>query len=382
MIIVAVVFVVAAALAYNYKDVLLPLLLAPLHGQKLIYLNVAGAFNFSLLVSIYAGLIVALPLLIQQLYAFLRPALPERARKKSSVIIISSLLLLSAGVAFGYAVAIPGALTFLNSFADQWVNSSLTADSYLSFVIGYTMGIGLVFQVPLLLLLIHSIKPLTPGGLMKSEKWVVLLAFIAAAIITPTPDPVNQTIIALPVIVVYQLGVIAVLVNIGQSRRIEKKAQKFADKESLLEQTVSSLQPFEVDVAPNPSPSPAPATPLTTQPLSAAKLSVQSKLAPANQQPVAQKPSVLANSFNTPTAQPVARPQHLNPAQPRMANPVRPVRPAHSPRTIDGFVRVNQRPQVSQRPIATQPQAANKKLSLGPSLYSDVIVVPRRATSY
>jgi sec-independent protein translocase protein TatC len=91
-------------------------------------------------------------------------------------------------------------------------------------MIAYTIGIGVVFQLPLLLLLFHTIKPLTPGGLLKSEKWVVLVAFIVAAIITPTPDPINQVIIAGPVVVIYQIGVIAVLINIASEKRKQKAA--------------------------------------------------------------------------------------------------------------------------------------------------------------
>jgi hypothetical protein len=76
---------------------------------------------------------------------------------------------------------------------------------------------------------LHTIKPLKPGGLIKSEKWVVLGAFIVAAILTPTPDPINQTIMAGPVIVVYQLGVIAVLLSIARtSRKLKKQAREQA----------------------------------------------------------------------------------------------------------------------------------------------------------
>src|SRR5690606_8436207 len=136
--------------------------------------------------------------LLRQLYAFVRPSLPQAAQTKSSGLIVGSLLLLVAGVASGYVVAVPNALACLYSFAEQYVEASLTAESYLNFMIAYTVGIGIVFQLPLLLMLFHSIKPLTPGGLLKSEKWVVLVAFIVAAIITPTPDPINQAIIAGP----------------------------------------------------------------------------------------------------------------------------------------------------------------------------------------
>lgn len=223
---VAAFFIVGASLAYSYQSTLIPLLLDPLNGEKLVYLNPAGGFSFIFLISIYAGIAVSFPLLIQQIYAFLRPMLPASVRKKSSAIIVSSLLLLVAGILFGYFIAVPSALNFLYGFADQYVVASLTAESYLNFIIAYTVGIGVVFQLPLLLLLLHSIKPLTPGGLMKSEKWVVLIAFIVAAIITPTPDPVNQAIIAGPVVVVYQIGVVAVLLSIAKQRRKQKTKQR------------------------------------------------------------------------------------------------------------------------------------------------------------
>lgn len=220
---VAVVFVIGASLAYAFQEQVIPFLLAPIGEEKLIYLNPAGGFNFIFLVSIYAGLALATPIIIQQLYAFLRPALPVKARKKSTAIIIGSFFLLLAGVAFGYFIAVPSALQFLYGFADKYVEASLTADSYLNFVIAYTIGIGLVFQIPLLLLLVHAVKPLTPGGLMRSERWVILISFIIAAIITPTPDPINQAIIAGPVIIVYQLGVVIILWNIAKNRRHVKK---------------------------------------------------------------------------------------------------------------------------------------------------------------
>lgn len=229
--VIAVFFVIGACLAYSYRDILLPFLLQPLHGEKLVYLTPGGGFSFVFLVSIYAGLAMAFPAFLHQIYNFLRPALPTAAQRKSATIIISSVILLIAGIAFGYYVAVPNALTFLYGFADQYVESSLTAESYLNFVVSYTLGIGIVFQIPLLLLLINAIKPFTPGGIMKSEKWVVLGAFIVAAIITPTPDPVNQAIVAGPVIVVYQFGVIAVLVSIAKAHRRKKATHKLSAEE-------------------------------------------------------------------------------------------------------------------------------------------------------
>lgn len=241
---VALFFIAGASLAYTYQSFLIPLLLNPLGGEKLVYLNPAGGFSFIFMISIYAGIALAFPILLQQIYAFLRPILPKAAQRRSFVIILSSLVLLASGIAFGYLVAVPNALNFLYGFADQYVVASLTAESYLNFIIAYTIGIGIVFQLPLLLLLVHTIKPFTPGGLLKSEKWIVLVAFIVAAIITPTPDPINQCIIAGPVIVIYQIGVTVVLINIYRTRHILRvQKRKAIAVKILLAKKKQQLQP-------------------------------------------------------------------------------------------------------------------------------------------
>lgn len=223
LVLCAIILIVAASLAYVFRDPIIHTLLSPLEGQSLIYLNPAGGFSFILLISVYVGLAVAAPVIIHQLYCFVRPVLSKKIQHYSLAVLICSLVLLVCGVTFGYIFAIPGALHFLYEFAGEYVEASLTAESYLNFVVAYTLGLGLVFQLPLLLMLIHWIKPLTPSGLLKSERWIIVLAFVAAAIITPTPDPLNQTIIALPVIIIYQLGVIAVLISIYRERRQKKR---------------------------------------------------------------------------------------------------------------------------------------------------------------
>lgn len=224
LIVIAAVFIAGSGAAYAYQAPLIKLLLDPLAGQKLVYLNPAGGFNFIFMISIYAGLVLAVPFMIHQLYCFVRPLLSKKVQHYSTRVLIISLVLLTCGVVFGYIFAIPGALNFLYKFATSYIEASLTADSYLNFIIAYTLGLGLVFQLPLLLMLLHWIKPLTPKGLLKSERWMILMSFIAAAIITPTPDPLNQVIIALPIILIYQLGVAAVLISIHRAKKATLKS--------------------------------------------------------------------------------------------------------------------------------------------------------------
>lgn len=216
------VFIIFSALAYTYHEILLKIIMAPLDGEKLIYLTPGGGFSFIFLVSMYTGLLATVPLFIYHLHAFIKPALPERARRSAVRILLSATVLLMGGIAYGYFVAIPGALRFLTTFAGDAVSPNLTADSYLNFFLAYVAGLSLLSLLPLLLMFVHWIKPLKPGGLLKSERWVILFAFIAAALITPTPDVVNQAMIALPVIGIYQLGVVAVLIATLQERRRKK----------------------------------------------------------------------------------------------------------------------------------------------------------------
>lgn len=221
------ILLVTSSLVYVYRATIIPVILQPLTltfgDQKLMYLNPAGGFNFIFLVSIYAGLAAVAPFIIQQLYAFIRPTLPKAAQKLSAKLLLASFSLMIAGILFGYFIAVPGALKFLNEFAGEYVSAALTADSYLNFLIAYTLGLGLLFQIPFILIITHYIKPLTPTSLMKSERWAIVLIFIAAAIITPTPDPINLLVVALPILLIYQIGVISVLISIFKKKRRDRK---------------------------------------------------------------------------------------------------------------------------------------------------------------
>jgi sec-independent protein translocase protein TatC len=245
---VALVFFAASSVAYSFREQLVQLIMSPLGDEKLIYLTPGGGFNFIFQVSLYAGLITAAPMLVYQVYGFIRPALPSRAQRSSGKVVLASFLLMLAGVLFGYYIAVPSALNFLSTFAGANIAPSLTADSYLGFFLAYIAGLGILFQLPLLLLFWHWIKPMTPGGLLKSERFVILFAFVAAAIITPTPDVLNQCMIAVPLIAIYQLGVVAVLIMIRKDkRRVRRQAEAEITRPSVVRppqsvETVSSSQ--------------------------------------------------------------------------------------------------------------------------------------------
>lgn len=230
LLIVSAVLLTVSTLAYVFRDALLTVLTLPLGERELISLTPAGGFAFIFNVSIFTGAAVAFPFFIYHLYAFLAPVMKYKTRGTALKIVTVSTLLMTAGMVYAYFFAIPGALKFLYEFPGAYVDMSmLTADSYLMFVVKYMAGVGLAFQIPVIIIIIHWLRPLTMAGLLRSERWVIVGAFIAAAFITPTPDPLNQSIIALPIILVYQGGVIAVWVSLRRARGQEPLSSAVRD---------------------------------------------------------------------------------------------------------------------------------------------------------
>ncbi len=111
---------------------------------------------------------------------------------------------------FAYFVSMPAALHFLANVDSKNLKALITVNEYLNFVAAYLGGFALLFQLPLIMLFINRIKPQKPSTLMGKQRWVILFSFIIAAILTPTPDPFNQFIMAAPVILLYQFSVILI----------------------------------------------------------------------------------------------------------------------------------------------------------------------------
>lgn len=317
--VVALIFIAASSVAYNYREELIRLIMMPLGDEKLIYLTPGGGFNFIFQVALYAGLIAAAPVLIHQLYGFIRPALPEKAQRSAGKVAFVAFLLMLCGVSFGYFVAVPSALNFLSNFAGSDIAPSLTADSYLSFFLAYIAGLGVLFELPLLLLFFHWIHPMTPGKLLKSERFVILFAFIASAIITPTPDVLNQSMIAVPLIAIYQLGVIVVLITI---RRDHKRLHKAA-------QTVSPVLTKQEPAIPKVVAKPAP-------PLPSVQLQQSPMVAPLV--PVKQPVKRSIDGFATASRPAALRPQIAARPAAKLTPPPRPSQQYRRSLSVDGFI--------------------------------------------
>lgn len=183
---------------------------------KLINIDMAGQFNTHVQVSIYAGLILAFPYIIYQLWKFISPALYEEERKKArgAVLIISGLFII--GVLFGYYFIAPFSVDFLGTYSiSEQVENVINLSSYISLVSSLSLVSGLVFEMPILVFFLTKIGLLTPDFLKKYRKHAFIVILIIAAIISP-PDVLSMTLIAIPLWVLFEVSIIV-------SKRIIKK---------------------------------------------------------------------------------------------------------------------------------------------------------------
>lgn len=213
------VFIMVAGAAYPFFDKIAAFIMAPLkEGQELVYLTPGGAFSFIIKVCLYVGLMGSLPIIIFHVYRFIMPAVKKIHMHTALQYTLASMFLAVAGAAFAYYVSLPASLYFLTSFDLNHINPMLTIDSYFSFVMTYLLAGAVLFQLPLLMLIINGVTPLTPKKLMNYQRHMIVGSFIVAAVISPTPDALNQTLLASPMVVMYQIGIITIWLRNRKAR--------------------------------------------------------------------------------------------------------------------------------------------------------------------
>ncbi len=205
-----VVLVVGGAIGYFFYQPILEWLKSPLSGS-LYYTSPAGSFNFVIKVASMVGIALVVPVVIYQIIMFIHPAL-NKAFTKTRIYGYTSLsvVLAAVGAAFGFYLILPGALKFFAGFQVQGLSALIGADSYLSFVTNVMITFMIVFQIPLLLVIIDHIKPIDPMKLLKSVKWVILAGLIVSVIVPFAFDVTTSLLIAAPIVVLYCLSIVLI----------------------------------------------------------------------------------------------------------------------------------------------------------------------------
>ena len=175
-------------------------------GEQLAFTELSGPFMLYIKVALLTAIFVASPFLLLQLWLFLRPGLYRRERRLAAPFIIFTTIFVVAGGYFGYWVAFPIVVRFLLGVGENF-KQVVTIDTYFSMMSKILLGLGLVFEMPMLMFFLARLGIVTAGQLIRWFRWAVLLIFVTAAVITPTPDVATQTVFAVPMIGLYLLGV-------------------------------------------------------------------------------------------------------------------------------------------------------------------------------
>jgi sec-independent protein translocase protein TatC len=177
-----------------------------LPAGKLYYMQPAEAFFTYLKVACVAGFLLALPIIFWQVWRFFLPALTTRERMVLGLIVPTSVVLFFCGLAFSFFLVLPAGIKFFLGFGNTELEALLSVDKYFDFVIMFVLPFGFIFELPLVITILGKMGLITSAFLKKYQRIIIFLSFVVGALITPTPDVFTQSMIALPIIVLYEVG--------------------------------------------------------------------------------------------------------------------------------------------------------------------------------
>lgn len=202
---------------YFLGDYLVDMLTRPIasRGIVIIYTAVSEALLTKMKVSLVAGIILASPVVLFELWGFISPALYPKERRKFSLLFVAALLLFLMGIAFCYGVVYSMALDFFLVSGEGLATPMLSIDKYIGYLFGFALPFGISFQVPVAIYITTSMGLTTAKGLSKARKFVILGIAVGAAILTP-PDVVSQVLLGIPMWILYEVSVVV-------ARTVKKK---------------------------------------------------------------------------------------------------------------------------------------------------------------
>ncbi len=208
---------ITTAISFLFTTDIIKLLLLPSGVTRLIALSPTENFTTYFRVALFSGFALAMPVILYEIFAYIDPALHPNERKFALTLGPFVLLLFVVGMLFCYLILLPSALKFLLNFGSEVIDNQLRASEYLSFVTLFIVGMGVVFEMPVLIYALLRLGVVQRSWLTSKRRYVFVGSFLVSAVITPTPDPFNQTIVAIPMYLLFELGLL--LGRLGGARR-------------------------------------------------------------------------------------------------------------------------------------------------------------------
>ena len=204
------VFAAASVLAFAKGETIMIAMRRPLEGlvAELIFIGPTEAFVAFIKIALLAGFVISFPVILYHVWAFLSPAVPKDTRGRVIVWLFFALVFFFSGIAFSYFIAIPLALNFLIDFGRGWAEAKITLGKYISFIGALILIGGIIFEIPIIMGLLTDAGVLQTKVLRKKRHYAVLAILVFAAVITPTQDIMNMLLFAVPMIALYEAGLI------------------------------------------------------------------------------------------------------------------------------------------------------------------------------
>jgi len=208
---IAIAAVICIIAAFIEKEYIFRILMRPLRmagfTENLAVFGVTEGFMQILKVSIYAGLLIALPFILYQFWAFIMPALYENEKRSTIPYVAFTTALFLGGVAFGYFVVLPVGLRFMVGYGGEFFNQLFQAERYFSFVSMFLLAFGVVFELPLIMMLLAWAGLVDHVKMRKVRKYAILAEAAIAMVFTPSQDPLSMALMLIPLMVLYEFGI-------------------------------------------------------------------------------------------------------------------------------------------------------------------------------
>ncbi len=222
-----VVVVISSGLCFYFSEYIFSILVLPLSStlkfsisypfisfltlentvNELVFLAPAEALWMHLKISLISGMIISSPVLLYEFWNFVAPGLLKKEKKYVMPFIIITMFLFLFGAIFCFLIVLPFAMNFLLNYKTGVLKPMLSVGKYIDFCLKFIIAFGAIFELPVILVFLTKMGVVTTQSLAKNRKYAIVLAFVAAAFLTPTPDAFNQSLMAVPIILLYEAGI-------------------------------------------------------------------------------------------------------------------------------------------------------------------------------
>jgi len=210
LLVTIVLLMILTPVAFYFSDILMYYINKPFieSGNKLNIFTLMGGFMLKFKISVAAAIFVMAPVIIYQIWSIIVPSLNKNNRMFSRITIIAAVFLFYSGVAFVFFLLLPAAIKVMLSFVGKDMLSTIGADNYLSFILFFSLSMGVLFEVPVIVLVLTRMGIVSPAMLSGKRKYAIVIIWIIAAIITPQPDPFSQAMVGVPLMIIYEISII------------------------------------------------------------------------------------------------------------------------------------------------------------------------------